>query len=447
MLSPYSQTIQAKFYRNFIGLLILVNVATYILSTYPDLDSRYDGVFDLVEAATSYVFLVDYILRVFTAPESRQFSRVGSCQARLKWMFSFSGLLDAAATFPYFLDTFLTHNVLPSLTWLRIFRICAIFRTNKYANAAETVIRILTVNREILTVSLFLVMFMLLFTSAMLWSIASEEIAAANNITDVPSTMFLAVLMLTGQGAPEGDLTMEMKLVVMMTAFLSVPFFAVPAAMLTWGFEGEAQRLASREQRSYHRNKLYSKELNETLENMDTASSGDDDSEFEEYLQGVGGADEADEELQEDALSFFEALSTKQSGANNKGCSQSEMLLSQAWQKSRELTSRHDESIEHNTLKNDAMMLLQWVGAFGPNGPRDPLQRERVQEQIRIFGERVGLASKEKGETEEKSESISRKSDDVLCSQIDKLTKNMKILMENQSRMMADISELKGRIK
>ena len=33
------------------------------------------------------------------------------------------------------------------------------------------------------------------------------------------------------------------------TAFASVPFFAVPAAMLTWGFEGEAERLAGRERK------------------------------------------------------------------------------------------------------------------------------------------------------------------------------------------------------
>ena len=38
---------------------------------------------------------------------------------------------------------------------------------------------------------------------------------------------------------------LSFRAVVMLTAFLSVPFFAVPAAMLTWGFEGEAQRLHS----------------------------------------------------------------------------------------------------------------------------------------------------------------------------------------------------------
>ena len=39
--------------------------------------------------------------------------------------------------------------------------------------------------------------------------------------------------MLTGQGNPEGALPVEMKFVVAATAILSVPFFAIPAAMLT----------------------------------------------------------------------------------------------------------------------------------------------------------------------------------------------------------------------
>ena len=67
-------------------------------------------------------------------------------------------------------------------------------------------------------------------------------------------------MMLTGLASPEdseGPLPPPMRLVVLLTAFLSVPFFAVPAAMLTWGFEGEAQRLATRERRRATRRALY----------------------------------------------------------------------------------------------------------------------------------------------------------------------------------------------
>ena len=57
----------------------------------------------------------------------------------------------------------------------------------------------------------FAVRFMLLITSALLWAISTPELAAANGIQDMPSAMFLALLMLSGQGLPEGDLTVSMK--------------------------------------------------------------------------------------------------------------------------------------------------------------------------------------------------------------------------------------------
>ena len=52
------------------------------------------------------------------------------------------------------------------------------------------------------------------------------------------------------------------------TALLSVPFFAVPAAMLTWGFEGEAQRLAERQQRRFKRRKLYGNRFAEDMSRL-----------------------------------------------------------------------------------------------------------------------------------------------------------------------------------
>ena len=65
--------------------------------------------------------------------------------------------------------------------------------------------------------------------------------AKDHGIADMPSAVYVSAMMLTGQASPEGDMDAPLRGVVLLTAFLSVPFFAVPAAMLTWGFEGEAQ--------------------------------------------------------------------------------------------------------------------------------------------------------------------------------------------------------------
>mgnify|MGYP004052913361 CR=1 FL=1 len=55
--------------------------------------------------------------------------------------------------------------------------------------------------------------------------------------------MYLSILMLTGQGEPDGELTTLLKSLCAFTAIFSVAMVAIPASMLTFGFEIEAQRL------------------------------------------------------------------------------------------------------------------------------------------------------------------------------------------------------------
>jgi len=61
--------------------------------------------------------------------------------------------------------------------------------------------------------------------------------------------MYLAILMLAGQGIPEGTLGAATQVAVAVTALFSVAIFAIPAAMLAWGFEAEAERLSRKKRR------------------------------------------------------------------------------------------------------------------------------------------------------------------------------------------------------
>ena len=65
----------------------------------------------------------------------------------------------------------------------------------------NTVARVLSVNGEILGVTAFLVLFMLLFTSALIWAVSTPEIAKINEIDDVFSAMCAA--------QPSGSSTFE----------------------------------------------------------------------------------------------------------------------------------------------------------------------------------------------------------------------------------------------
>ena len=155
-------------------------------------------------------------------------------------MRSWEAVIDAAAALPFFVDVLLPFVEVPPLSWLRIFRVSRIFHSSQHATAVRTASRILYVNREILLVALTLVTFMVFATAALLFFAGHFDATCSekNGLDTLPGAIYAAVLMLTGLGSPEGELSMGLRAVTVLTAFLSVPFFAVPAAMLTWGLEG-----------------------------------------------------------------------------------------------------------------------------------------------------------------------------------------------------------------
>lgn len=123
---------------------------------------------------------------------------------------------------------------------VRLLRIFQVLRLEKYTRAVKSLIRVVYHNREILGSAVTLAFILLYFTSTGLYY--------KNRHTDpaqygsIPQTMYLGVLMLTGQGEPEGDMDAVTKIVVTVTALASVPLFGIFAAMLGWGFEAEAER-------------------------------------------------------------------------------------------------------------------------------------------------------------------------------------------------------------
>lgn len=104
----------------------------------------------------------------------------------------------------------------------------------------------------------------------------------------IGSTMYISTLMLTGQGGPDGNLPWYTKGVVLMTGVVSIGMFAIPASMLTWGFEAEAERVA---RLAY----TGSKQGVDDDEEHDTWSYSSEDSD-EEYFKVIAGVDEDDEE-------------------------------------------------------------------------------------------------------------------------------------------------------
>lgn len=135
----------------------------------------------------------------------------------------------------------------------------------------------------------------------------------------------LSVTLLQGQGGPDGDLPWYTKSVVLLTGVFSIGMFAIPASMLTWGFEAEAERLAARaisKARKKRAGEVSSAASSSSSSSAYSrlwggASNSDSiDTSDEEYQNVIAGG--ADDEKDDEVVALFSAADADRSGSLTK---------------------------------------------------------------------------------------------------------------------------------
>ena len=132
-----------------------------------------------------------------------------------------------------------------------------------------------------------------------------KDDAASAQFDSLGETMFMSTLMLTGGGGPDTDnLPWYTKAVVLLTSVFSVAMFAIPASMLTWGFEAEAERMAKQARKQALKRREMEKQSSEGGSKRFSCSSSSSSSDYdsdggttdEEYFQLISGLDPPDED-------------------------------------------------------------------------------------------------------------------------------------------------------
>jgi len=137
-LNPKSSAPSALLFQNIITVVIVLDLLIYILSTEPTLSHL--SFFYAAEAFSSTIFAIEYITRLIVCTEKRCYGKHGPIRGRWKFICSWHAVLDALATFPFFIEL-LSGIPLPTTTYLRIFRVLRITRTNASCKAVDAVYR------------------------------------------------------------------------------------------------------------------------------------------------------------------------------------------------------------------------------------------------------------------------------------------------------------------
>ena len=204
LLHPHSTHPHAIWYKWFISIIIVVDVAFFVASTEEAWSNAHPDLFYYEEGLVSSIFLLEYFCRLVVAPESHKYSGMKDWQARLHYMGTVSAMVDAASSLPFFLEL-PTGLALPNLTWIRFFRLLRILKTGSYARSMETVWRVIYYNREILYVALNMCILLVLVTAVLMYYCRPKDDMDNVNFNSLLSTMYLSTLMLTGQGGPDGE--------------------------------------------------------------------------------------------------------------------------------------------------------------------------------------------------------------------------------------------------
>jgi voltage-gated potassium channel len=290
MLNPRSNAMQAIVFKWFISIVIVADLVAFVISTEPDLDQHHKQFFYVWEGATSSVFLLEYIARLVVVTEAEKYHDQGPIWGRISYAKTTPALIDLLATIPFFAEL-LTAFSLPTLTYLRAFRLLRILKTSGFADATNSVYRVIYYNRQILYVAFLICVFLVLFTALLMYYLRPKD-SQSPQFQSLGATMYLSTLLLTGQGGPDGELPWYTKGVVLMTGVFSIGMFAIPASMLTWGFEAEAERMATL---AYARRTKQPSRVDEPERDNWSFSSGDysTDEEYRKIIAGDGDDEDA----------------------------------------------------------------------------------------------------------------------------------------------------------
>lgn len=218
-------------------ILILINALAVVLETVDDYNQRFGAIFYAIEIVSVTIFTIEYLLRLWVAPLTPQFSgRFG----RLRYAFTLMALVDLLAVLPAFLPLVFTFD-LRILRFLRLFRLFRLFKLSRYVRSLNTLDDVVRSKREELIVMFVMIAMLLLFSSSMMYVVETE--AQPDKFPDIPSSLWWGVATLTTVGY--GDVfpvTPLGKFLGGLIALLGIGMFALPTGILASGFAEEIRR-------------------------------------------------------------------------------------------------------------------------------------------------------------------------------------------------------------
>ena len=235
--SGYPPTVSSRALGAFLIVLIGANVVAAILETVGSVYARFGPYFDAFEAASIFIFSVEYLSRVWVCVEDPDRSGKAPVKARLRYMLTPLALIDLIAIAPAFLGLLIAID----LRWLRLFRLLRLFKLTRYWSALNLLYRVMRDEAQVIGAAVFLLCVIMVLASGGIYIF--EHRVQPDAFGSVPAAMWWTVTTLTTVGY--GDVvpvTPWGKVFGGLISLIGIGMVAFPAGILAAGFAEQIRR-------------------------------------------------------------------------------------------------------------------------------------------------------------------------------------------------------------
>lgn len=230
--------IPSKAFDIFIVVAILSNLFVVIFETF-DESIPYISILKTVEFVTILIFVIEYILRLWTA----DFLYPDKSRVKAVWAFmiSFFGVIDLITFLPYFLPFVFPQGAV-AFRVFRVIRIFRLFQINKQYDAFNVIIDVLNEKKSQIFSSVCIIFILMVASSLCMYSLEHE--AQPEQFKNAFSGIWWAVsAMLTVGYGDIYPITTAGKWMAIVIAFLGVGLVAIPTGIISAGFVEHYSRL------------------------------------------------------------------------------------------------------------------------------------------------------------------------------------------------------------
>ena len=217
--------------------LIVVNLTAVALESMPSLAARYGPWFDAIEYGSLVVFTVEYCLRLWVAVEHAPHRHLPARTARLKYIFSGSGIVDLCAVLPFWFAFLLP----PDLRVILVLRMIRFLKLTRYSPAMRSLLDVLYSERRALFGCFVILLGSTLIAAAAMHIV--EGRAQPDKLGTLPDALWWALTTLSTIGY--GDvvpITAPGRLIASVTMFVGLIMIALPVGIVANAFAEQIHR-------------------------------------------------------------------------------------------------------------------------------------------------------------------------------------------------------------